>query len=874
MKLIWWVLTKLGWSRKTYTSWPWSTPSPWQRFRSCFDEGRAGAQPDAADFNLAVTLVAPWEEYVLDLSPDFKMKNGDEALERVIPDTGNIEDKILSTWGASLKANVDVGALLPGSKTDTTEHDHDHDHDGAEASEPEKAHDDHGKNKAHEQGDHKRAAAKKRAPTRKSPAGAGKSAHGGAQMTPHAAAHHDEDAGAARSPDTPSRKASGKDPMLEYAAATALYQEVKLLNRYVADAALRRDYCAYVVRLQMSVVPFARHFPLDIYSNISFFPVKQPKSMASKGVRPKRFPAEVIPLLVTDNLENTIKSRTVDSLRNLALTLSFLQPGVQGSAGFSGKHEDFKRALGGDLNSLLTVGRVSDNTLQVRLGAEREVASALEYAVLPRTHNITVLLLVPAEFAENDDQNFTARIMAVSKTQLRDAGKGIQLPPQVQDIRLKHVEELISDGQWLSGRPNGSIDAPRRRRNQSQSAESKRKQQEARTLADRLLRHVFNNEVDGFEQDLTNARFERILVSNELESHWDDVCQGVYGAKEARKHFKTISDKLGIHPLTCRELDTELQKTIRQYALFERTFIEERGHGEAATDAQSLWSAILKDTAVMEHVKLGHTQLETEVTIGNLEAEIVARFREQVEYVELPATIAHRQVFADLSESVAKELWVAVGHFARFEEILKNEVGRSNYALDLWCDIVETFGKNEFAAVRFELPPRARLPEDTSVLAVDDGEHTVVRLQGGSGLNQNGVTATLRLKMTDDNDVPLVPIAATDVNILAGGHGMTLTFPSLDAWGLMGANGTSREQTGCTRLGGELYLSYAQGRKWSTARPDDKASMARPDDQRSSTGSSNEKLYPTVFYLKIKSTTPAKTHSPRGASQSPPEGSA
>lgn len=59
--------------------------------------------------------------------------------------------------------------------------------------------------------------------------------------------------------------------MLEYAAATAFFQEVKLLNRYVADAALRRGCRAYVVRLQMSVVPFARNFPLDVYSNISLF---------------------------------------------------------------------------------------------------------------------------------------------------------------------------------------------------------------------------------------------------------------------------------------------------------------------------------------------------------------------------------------------------------------------------------------------------------------------------------------------------------------------------------------------------------------------------------------------------------------------------
>jgi len=38
------------------------------------------------------------------------------------------------------------------------------------------------------------------------------------------------------------------DPVLEYTAATALYQEVQLLNRYVADAAQKRGFTPYVVR--------------------------------------------------------------------------------------------------------------------------------------------------------------------------------------------------------------------------------------------------------------------------------------------------------------------------------------------------------------------------------------------------------------------------------------------------------------------------------------------------------------------------------------------------------------------------------------------------------------------------------------------------
>lgn len=78
--------------------WPWA-----KSWRNAWVQ--PGTQADAADFNLAVTLVAPWEEYVIDLSPDFQVRTGDDALKHVIPNTGAIEQQILSTFGASAQAS-------------------------------------------------------------------------------------------------------------------------------------------------------------------------------------------------------------------------------------------------------------------------------------------------------------------------------------------------------------------------------------------------------------------------------------------------------------------------------------------------------------------------------------------------------------------------------------------------------------------------------------------------------------------------------------------------------------------------------------------------------------------------------------------------
>src|SRR6266481_5558802 len=69
------------------------------------------------------------------------------------------------------------------------------------------------------------------------------------------------------------------DPMLRFWAAAALYQEVKLINRYVTDGAIADEYIPYVIRLQVSVMPRKRDLPYDAYSLISFFAGKfDPKS--------------------------------------------------------------------------------------------------------------------------------------------------------------------------------------------------------------------------------------------------------------------------------------------------------------------------------------------------------------------------------------------------------------------------------------------------------------------------------------------------------------------------------------------------------------------------------------------------------------------
>ncbi len=67
----------------------------------------------------------------------------------------------------------------------------------------------------------------------------------------------------------PSGTVIGQDPMLRYLAAATVYQEVNLLNRYVTDAVRFRRAQAFLVRLQLSVLPGRRALPYDVTTDIT-----------------------------------------------------------------------------------------------------------------------------------------------------------------------------------------------------------------------------------------------------------------------------------------------------------------------------------------------------------------------------------------------------------------------------------------------------------------------------------------------------------------------------------------------------------------------------------------------------------------------------
>jgi len=251
-----------------------------------------------------------------------------------------------------------------------------------------------------------------------------------------------------------------QDPVLRFTAATALYQEVQMLNRYIRDAAIPNGYRPYMVRLQVSLMPNRRHAPYDAYTTLSFFvPGARDASEGATAAVPRttedgifRQPfgnaPKVLPVVVTDNLEATVQSRSLDRVTSLLYTLAEFGGGAFLDKMDSGLVEDaiLEEVHGRDLNSLFSVSRLSENTLRIRMGAMQQATS--DYAMIPRNHHVTLLLMVP---------DGSPPLMEVaSRTELVDTETGEALPSSDRGDGDRLLQRLAWE--WELGElPEGAL---------------------------------------------------------------------------------------------------------------------------------------------------------------------------------------------------------------------------------------------------------------------------------------------------------------------------------------------------------------------------------------------------------------------------------
>jgi hypothetical protein len=467
---------------------------------SVFEPERVDSHEEAGSTHVAVLSVAHWDEVRDAMSPGFVM-DGARALAEVLPVSMSLTGTDVNSVSAAVRARPpEISGTT--ETTDTTGVDD----DGEDT--------------------------QSRTDTAKSTIGADFVAPTAPLAAPSTQTSVAATRGAAGAVPT------GTDALLRYQAATALFQEVQLLNRYTQSAAIREDYQPYVVRLQVSVLPHLRNAPYDTYSTLSFF---MPGEYAE--------PPVIVPLLVTDSLERALRAQSADQVRQLSLAAAALQGGVPTEADLAVFDEKLRTVLGQDFNSLLTVARVSDNTIRVRLGAMHQGSS--KYALTARTHNITVLLLAKKhwDYGENPPpdvkpQPVNARVFVHSE--FRDAETGEVLPwtnpGQMAELR-RVVREYTRPEAYAELETFGALD----------------------DLIQALLFHVNGGEFESFER-LVRGRLPSPDAEAEdlraryltAKAHYEAACRACAKAKRGSDaHAKAMNAKR-VHADSLRELRTVL----------------------------------------------------------------------------------------------------------------------------------------------------------------------------------------------------------------------------------------------------------------------------------------------------------------------------
>jgi hypothetical protein len=384
---------------------------------SLFQQNHVKKQEEAGTVNIAVLSVTPWAKYRDSVQPVFDLTS-DQALAEAIPNTVDFETKMLDAFAQRYKIALPTSTFSNSTQTQSA--------------------------------------------TGKPTTTTQNSTQSNASGDVSGLTAGTSPAGALTAPGLPpSTSVLGAsvafDPMMKYQAAAALYEQVQITNRYIKDAA-RGDqaFTPYLVQLQVSVLPKLPNQPIDTYLTVSFFqgdwddPANSLPSSQDKRPKKQR-EVRVVPLLVTDDIEAAMDSRSLDKIRQEALLLSGSYYGVGGSADLQKTDDQLRTVLGHDLNSTFTVARVSENTFECRFGAMYSPKS--EYAMIPQAHTVPVLILVPSNLAQSssaDDRTFrlateATMIDVVHRSTLTGRTLDENYDDVLQVMHNRHVKVECSD---------------------------------------------------------------------------------------------------------------------------------------------------------------------------------------------------------------------------------------------------------------------------------------------------------------------------------------------------------------------------------------------------------------------------------------------
>jgi hypothetical protein len=415
------------------------------------------SRDEAAAVLVSVTAVAPWFQVADAVQPNFTL-TGDGALLQVAPTTARIQEQVLNAFGASL------GVGLPQSFGQST-------------------------------------ATSTQSSSQNASTTGGVTTNTG-NVSTGASGSSTETRQPGSAPQVPSGLPAGThalgapsvngttdiDPILKYQAALALYQSVQLMNRQVQNAASLHCFAPYLVQLKMAILPYRRDLPYDVHSRISFFgggnsdeagspefplkivgadesneagsldyalkmrkfeslaqgqqpvPAAPPPKVKEQCDNKTKLP-QIVPLLVTDDIERAVKSSAVETARQIGFALSAMLHGIGASAGLNKLDQTLQAVSGQDINSRFTISRLTDNTIYARVGAAAAPTGGM--ALIGQTYDISLLLLVPVGYFDDNGPKF--EIQVVSHNEFRDANTGSMLPIRTSKAKAHAADLAMQD---------------------------------------------------------------------------------------------------------------------------------------------------------------------------------------------------------------------------------------------------------------------------------------------------------------------------------------------------------------------------------------------------------------------------------------------
>ena len=343
------------------------------------------SQDEAGTVLVAATMVAPWDEVAPTLAPGFAL-TGQTALTSAIPDTEQVSQSMLNatSFGLGIGNPANAGAAAATAIPAT-------------------------------------------GPT------AGGVATGLPTSPPAAAAN----------------TSLGMDQILRYKAADEVNQSVQLLNAEVSYAAIRDCFVPYVVKLRLAFIPYVNPLAYSAHTQISFLrgngPPPSPATLAllpSDCADPTSEVPVVVPMLVADDLQAALNSRSAETAKQIAVAAAIATHGVGANANAANLSETLTAISNQELSSSLTVSRTTNNGLYVLIAPNNQASG--QPALIGQTYDVAVLLLIPrAYFVDEGARPQKAHLSLVTYTKFRDAWTGEVLQPRSLKAFSRQVDVAL-----------------------------------------------------------------------------------------------------------------------------------------------------------------------------------------------------------------------------------------------------------------------------------------------------------------------------------------------------------------------------------------------------------------------------------------------